>query len=282
MNPEPLSWPIPSRSRQIGQVTDFVRNGKLTLPIKIRRYNQRDSVQITYLTNTLNILVKILAMLNQTYYLCGMNTVTKAESALTTEEKIKLAAQEVFLEKGYDGATTRDIADQMGMNRALMNYYFRTKDKLFDAIFDDLLGKFFASTKAVLITNQPLQDKIKALIDSEFESLSKNPKLATLIIGVINRNPTRYRDAIKKALEQPTALFAQQLAECIQQGKIRPISADQLLDIMHALTWSLFQNKSIRMELQELDEASFLQYARNYIEMATNLLLAGLFIPVPT
>lgn len=60
------------------------------------------------------------------------------ESTLTTEEKIRQAATKVFMEKGFDGTTTRDIAAEANINLALLNYYFRSKQKLFDSVFDEI------------------------------------------------------------------------------------------------------------------------------------------------
>ena len=58
----------------------------------------------------------------------------KKEPNLSTEEKIKAAARKVFMEKGYGASRTRDIAEEAGINLALLNYYFRSKEKLFNEI----------------------------------------------------------------------------------------------------------------------------------------------------
>ena len=65
------------------------------------------------------------------------------ENDKQTEEKIFEAATEVFEEKGMDGARMQDIANHAGINKSLLHYYFRTKDHLFNAVFEKLAGKMF-------------------------------------------------------------------------------------------------------------------------------------------
>ena len=65
------------------------------------------------------------------------------ETDKQTEEKIFEAATEVFIEKGMDGARMQDIADHAGINKALLHYYYRTKDQLFNAVFEMIAGKMF-------------------------------------------------------------------------------------------------------------------------------------------
>ena len=66
-----------------------------------------------------------------------------SENDKLTEEKIFEAATDVFVEKGMDGARMQDIADKAGINKALLHYYFRTKDKLFNAVFEMIAKKIF-------------------------------------------------------------------------------------------------------------------------------------------
>ena len=63
------------------------------------------------------------------------------ENDKQTEEKIFDAATDVFVEKGMDGARMQDIANHAGINKALLHYYFRTKDQLFNAVFEMIAGK---------------------------------------------------------------------------------------------------------------------------------------------
>ena len=85
-----------------------------------------------------------------------------------TEEKIKEAAKTVFLAKGFEGCTSREIANAAGMNVALVNYYFRSKSQLFKLIFQSAVEDFMLSMVHVLKTEQTLEEKIRFFIEKEY------------------------------------------------------------------------------------------------------------------
>jgi TetR/AcrR family transcriptional regulator len=106
---------------------------------------------------------------------------------ISTEQKIKEAAREVFLAKGFSGCSTREIAKAAGMNVALVNYYFRSKSQLFQLIFNAALEDFTNSMVEVFSTDLSLQDKMRILIDKEYDFLSHHPELPAFIITETNR-----------------------------------------------------------------------------------------------
>ena len=106
-----------------------------------------------------------------------------------TEEKIFCAATDIFEEKGLAAARMQDIADKAGINKALLHYYFRTKDKLFAAVFDKLAEKMFRKFAGILAKDMPLEEKIKYFFGEHISFLHKNPKLPLFILGEISRNP---------------------------------------------------------------------------------------------
>ena len=105
----------------------------------------------------------------------------------TTEEKIKEAARTVFLTKGFEGCSSREIAKAAGMNVALVNYYFRSKSQLFQLIFKAAMEDFMESMIYVFSTDQPLEDKMRIFIEREFDFLAKHPELPNFIINEMNR-----------------------------------------------------------------------------------------------
>lgn len=106
-----------------------------------------------------------------------------------TEEKIFDAATEVFEEKGLAATRMQDIADRAGINKALLHYYFRTKEKLFNAVFDKLAEKIFAKFASIFEEDMPFDDKIRFFFTEHIKFLKKNPKLPMFIIGEVNRSP---------------------------------------------------------------------------------------------
>jgi TetR/AcrR family transcriptional regulator len=139
------------------------------------------------------------------------------ENDKQTEEKIFEAATDVFVEKGMDGARMQDIATHAGINKALLHYYFRTKDQLFSKVFEKIAGRMFSKFAPVFDEKIPLEEKIKFFFNAHISFMKDNPRLPGFILNEINRNPTR----IKKLLST------------IEFGKIWTILLEQHKDELH-------------------------------------------------
>src|SRR5436853_3194781 len=97
---------------------------------------------------------------------------TKPKSDTTTEAKIKNAARAVFHKKGFAGTRTRDIAEEAGINLALLNYYFRSKEKLFDIIMLESLHGFVQSLTDVFNNEKTsLENKVETLVSNYIDLL---------------------------------------------------------------------------------------------------------------
>ena len=118
------------------------------------------------------------------------------ENDKQTEEKIFEAATDVFVEKGMDGARMQDIATHAGINKALLHYYFRTKDQLFSKVFEKIAGRMFSKFAPVFDEKIPLEEKIRFFFNAHISFMKDNPRLPGFILNEINRNPAR----IKKLL----------------------------------------------------------------------------------
>lgn len=135
------------------------------------------------------------------------------EVDLSTEEKIKAAAQLVFMKKGYAATRTRDIAEEAGINLALLNYYFRSKEKLFDLIMMEKLSKFFGAIAPVLNdVNASLDQKIVSFSNNYIDLLTANPELPLFILSEARANPERFVSKLPLA-KVADSHFIQQLQE---------------------------------------------------------------------
>ena len=113
-----------------------------------------------------------------------------------TEEKIFESATEIFLIKGMDGARMQDIADHAGINKSLLHYYYRSKEKLFNAVFEAMAKKMFLKINPVFSEGMSLEDKIRLFFNEHISFLQKNPRLPIFILNEINRNPKRIKKII--------------------------------------------------------------------------------------
>ena len=189
------------------------------------------------------------------------------KSVSSAEEKIKEAAKKVFLEKGFDGATTRDISKASGLNCALMNYYFRTKEKLFAAIFEDMLQLFFAGMTTVLNKPISLKEKIVELIEHDFQMFKQNPSLCIFVLNEVHRDPDQLINVFQVAKAQWTSLFEKQLQEAIDAGVVRPIKMQHVLSLLLSNTQFIFLGKAITMNTWHMDEESFNAFAEDHKQL---------------
>lgn len=126
-----------------------------------------------------------------------------------TEALILQAAEKEFLEKGYAGAKTTDIAEAAGVTHAMFHYYFRTKDKLFEKIVTDKIDKLGAILLgAVGNPDLPLKERISDGIERHFDFLVANPGLPRFIINELAVNPERINPIRDKLLEKASAVLA--------------------------------------------------------------------------
>jgi AcrR family transcriptional regulator len=119
------------------------------------------------------------------------------ENDKQTEEKIFEAATDVFVEKGMDGARMQDIATHAGINKALLHYYYRTKEQLFNAVFEMIARKIFKRFAPVFDENLTLEQKIRFFFREHISFLQANPSLPGFLLNEVNRNPERIKKLLK-------------------------------------------------------------------------------------
>lgn len=156
----------------------------------------------------------------------------------STEEQIKAAARRVFTQKGYAATRTRDIAEEAGINLALINYYFRSKEKLFDIIMLEHIQIFANSVLGIVDDrNTTLQQKLQILIDHYIDMLIDNPNLPLFILNEVNADPEKL---IKKVginnAEHKKLYISTQLQEMVMNTGLPPFNPIHLLMNIVSLT----------------------------------------------
>ena len=140
---------------------------------------------------------------------------------MNSEERIKAAARKVFHQKGYAGTRTRDIAEEAGINHAMVNYYFRSKEKLFGIVMLETMTFFFKGVSAILNNeNTSLEEKIEQVVANYIDLLLEEPELPTFMFNEVRTNPEPFvaNTPILQALER--SVLARQYAEAVAQGRI--------------------------------------------------------------
>ena len=156
-------------------------------------------------------------------YLCPRKSevTMKKTKDISTEERIKAAARKVFHQKGFAGTRTRDIAEEAGINHAMLNYYFRSKEKLFGIVMMETMAQFFKGVNLMLNDeNTSLDEKIDLIVSNYVDLLLKEPELPTFILNEVRPNPQAFveQNPIKEALTH--SVLTRQYAEAVARGEV--------------------------------------------------------------
>ncbi|MCB9284456.1 MAG: TetR/AcrR family transcriptional regulator [Lewinellaceae bacterium] len=182
---------------------------------------------------------------------------------LDTESRILEAAKRVFIRKGYAGARMQEIADEAGINKGLLHYYFRNKDNLFGAIFEEAFRELAPRTVEIFESDEPLFTKLEQFIDRYLDFLAERPYLPAFVIQEINNNP---EGLLKKLAESgfqpnPMKLFIQIQME-IQKGNIRPVNPIHLVVNLISMCVFPFVGRPMLQQILQVGDAEYLEFMK--------------------
>jgi TetR/AcrR family transcriptional regulator len=125
----------------------------------------------------------------------------------TTEERILEAAKKVFHTRGFEGARMQDIANEAGVNKALVHYYFRNKENLFKAVFEDAFRRVVAKVKEIFVSDLSFTEKIEIFLKYYISYLSQNSYLPLFIINSMYEKPGQLKEILEKIDFSPETLL---------------------------------------------------------------------------
>ncbi|HRG01151.1 MAG TPA: TetR/AcrR family transcriptional regulator [Bacteroidia bacterium] len=176
----------------------------------------------------------------------------------TTEQKIIEAAETVFHEKGFDGARMQEIADKANINKGLLHYYFKSKDALFDAIFNMAIKRMSGNINSILKMEISLDEKIDLIIDSYMNLLLRNSSLPRFVITELNKDSDRFiKKYLSGEISHVFARFIDSVQLEINKGKIKPIDPRHLFMNMLSMILFPFIGKPMIQTLMGVDNNEF-------------------------
>ncbi len=176
----------------------------------------------------------------------------------STEEAILHAARKAFTKNGLAGARMQDIADEAGFNKALVHYYFESKEKLFTLVFEEEFGKFFSNLALLIASDIPLFEKIEKVVELDIERLSQFPDLPLFVINEVSRNPAMMAKRFKQMnVKEVLVIFQQQIDSEVKKGTIKKIRAQQLLINIQALSVFPFLARPMIKNVMQMNEAQY-------------------------
>jgi TetR/AcrR family transcriptional regulator len=149
-----------------------------------------------------------------------------------TEEIIFEAAKEVFTEKGFDGARMEEISQRAGINKSLLHYYYRSKEKLFNAIFELVMGDVFREASSTISSDVPFTKKVEFLVEMYINLIRRNPHIPIFIMSEMHRNPKGLISIFKSTpivKNNGFKMFSDAIREEVRKGNIEPIEPEHLI-----------------------------------------------------
>jgi len=177
---------------------------------------------------------------------------------LSMEQTILEVAEKLFLEKGFTSTSTTEIARVAGCNQALVHYYFRTKDNLFNTIFEKKFRMLFEHLYASPnFGNISFTEKVRHAVESHFDLLTNNPKLPLLVATELSRLPENLKNLRNKLQAVPFELLTRlnnELQQEIAEGRARKIELIDIIITMVTLNAGFFMLLPIANGILQLDE----------------------------
>ncbi|MGD8495355.1 MAG: TetR family transcriptional regulator [Gemmatimonadales bacterium] len=182
-----------------------------------------------------------------------------------TESRILDAAREVFLRRGTAGARMAEIAEEAGVNQALLHYYFRSKAGLAEAVFQRAARELFPPVLRTLASEAPLEEKVREVVRIELDTLQRNPFLPGYVLSELNHHPERVGQFVESmtGVQLDTVAprmfdrLGAQIDEAVAAGELRPIAAEQFVINLLSLCIFPFAARPLLVAVMGMDDDAF-------------------------
>lgn len=145
-----------------------------------------------------------------------------------TEKQILKAARKVFTEKGREGARMQEIADEASINKALLHYYFRNKQRLFEAVFVEAFEKFLPRIYNDIESDKDFCEIMQSFISEYIDLIIENPYIPGFVLHELSQNPANIAQILEKHVTRLN-LLVQKIQKEIDEGNIRPMDPRQII-----------------------------------------------------
>ena len=194
-----------------------------------------------------------------------------------TEQIVRDAARKVFTQKGFDGARMQDIADEAGIHKSLLHYYFRSKDKLFEAIFKDALGTLLPPVVSILVSDLPLFEKINHFTDQYIDILAKNPGIAGFVLHELKMNPHRFLGSLTET-GIDLSIIGNQIQQESEAGNIRNVETGHFIANLVSMCVFPFIARPVFIGLFGMEEEGFDHFIEERKKVVSETMIRSLTV----
>ncbi|MBK7886678.1 MAG: TetR/AcrR family transcriptional regulator [Bacteroidetes bacterium] len=183
----------------------------------------------------------------------------KKEPDIKSRDKILAAARSEFIRGGFNGARMQSIADAAGMNKALLHYYYKNKESLFELVFNDAFAEFIPKLHSIFSGEGSVLEKTEQYVEAHLSLLMEKPDLPLFVLTEIHRDPERFFEKFMNKLpgEPPFARFLQQIANEMREGKIRTMNPRELWMNVMSMTVFPFASRPMLQRLTLMADREF-------------------------
>jgi AcrR family transcriptional regulator len=177
-----------------------------------------------------------------------------------TEKLIKDKAKILFFKKGFLNATTQEIANEAGVNRALIHYYFRSREQMLETLLDETLREKKDRVRNILSSDLSFREKIADYIDAVVDYGLEYPYLDNFIVSEMARRPEKVKIFCAKDPFRSSDLIRSQLEREVKKGKLRPVSAEHFMVNLISLCNYPLLAKSVIQTVHGMSDAAYRKF----------------------
>lgn len=192
-----------------------------------------------------------------------------------TEERIFKAAQTIFEKKGFDGARMQEIADEAEINKSMLHYYYRSKDKLFQEVFKAGVKQVFPQVLAILKADSGLEEKVSEIVDFYHNMFRENPHLPTFVTYEMNQHPERFQEFIRQMNVQIPDTFIEQVRQEVAAGKLIQIKPHQFLMNIVSLCMMPMLARQMVQTLFSLSNEEYFEFLEERRQFISTVIFTG-------
>ena len=181
----------------------------------------------------------------------------KDESQSSTEIKIFEAAREIFQSKGLEGARMQEIADKAEINKSMLHYYYRSKEKLFEKVYQLSIIKVIPQIAGLLNEDLPLEAKLRNFAIKYLELIKLNPDIPLFVLHEMNKNPVRLKTFMLHEIGKKIQPFLNQIQEEREKGNTVDLPAEQIMANIMSLLIFPFIGRPVFQVIFDKDDSDF-------------------------
>lgn len=195
-----------------------------------------------------------------------------------TETQILEAAKQVFIRKGFAGARMQEIADAAQINKSMLHYYFRSKEKLFERIMQEAIALMQPRMKEALSGEAPVLQKLEQMVHSYIDTISQNPHIPLFVLHELSQNRQDFASRMREAMQEDQTMqrFMAQVVAEQQAGKLKPMQPLHLMLSVMSLIMFPFIAKPAFTQVFSVPEALYQQMMQERKEVVMQFLRATL------